>query len=96
MFGDWSWQDERSAEQGERLQTLLARARRPLVIEIGAGSDVPSVRHFSHRVIQHHQGRLLRINPREPQVPGGMDLGLAHAALAVLQALDSAGAGAGA
>ncbi len=94
MFGDWSWQEERSAEQGERLQALLARARRPLVIEIGAGSDVPSVRHFSHRLIQQHQGRLLRINPREPQVPSGMDLGLAHGALAVLQALDWAGAGA--
>ncbi|WP_263561826.1 SIR2 family NAD-dependent protein deacylase [Paucibacter sp. DJ1R-11] len=90
MFGDGGWRDERSAEQGECLDAWLSRSRRPLVIEIGAGSDVPSVRHFSHRLIQQHRGRLLRINPREPRVPGPLDLGFAAGALAVLRELDAA------
>ncbi|WUR11822.1 Sir2 family NAD-dependent protein deacetylase [[Empedobacter] haloabium] len=86
MFGDWGWVEERSARQAARLQAWLARVRRPLVIELGAGTAVPSVRYFSQQVVQAG-GRLVRLNPREWQVAGARDVGLAAGALAGLRAL---------
>lgn len=86
MFGDWGWVEERSARQAARLQAWLQRVRRPVVIELGAGTAVPSVRYFSQQVVQGG-GRLVRINPREWQVPGPLDVGLAAGALAGLAAL---------
>lgn len=86
MFGDRGWVEARSARQAARLQAWLARVRRPLVIELGAGTAVPSVRYFSQQVVQAG-GRLVRINPREWQVAGALDVGLAAGALAGLRAL---------
>ena len=60
-----------------------------MVIELGAGTAVPSVRMFSQHVLHRLKGRLLRINPREWQVPGPLDVGLACGALQGLQAIDS-------
>lgn len=87
MFGDWEWLERRSAMQVARQQAWLDKVRRPLVIELGAGTAIPSVRHFSHRVVQQHGGRLVRINPREPQVPGQDDAGIAAGALVGLAAI---------
>ncbi|GGY76950.1 NAD-dependent deacetylase [Pseudoduganella plicata] len=86
MFGDWDWVEERSARQGERLQAWLERVRRPVVIELGAGTAVPSVRHFSQQVVAGG-GRLVRINPREWEVPTSRDVGLATGALEGLRAI---------
>lgn len=88
MFNDGAWLDQRSARQEVRLQAWLARVRRPLVIEIGAGSTIPSVRHFSHSVLREHNGRLIRINPTEFSVPTALDVGLPCGALDALMAID--------
>jgi hypothetical protein len=54
------------------------------VVELGAGTAVPSVRRFAE-----HAGRpLIRINPREPRIPGGFGVSLAMAALPALTELD--------
>ena len=93
MFGDGEWLEDRAAAQEARMQAWLARVRRPVVVELGAGTAIPSVRHFSHSVLQHHGGRLVRINPREPQVPqaaGGRDAGIAMGALDGLRAIAAA------
>ncbi|CAN7187942.1 NAD-dependent deacetylase [Pseudoduganella sp. LjRoot289] len=87
MFGDWEWLERRSEQQAARQQAWLARVKQPLVIELGAGTAIPSVRHFSHRIVQQHGGRLVRINPREPQVPGAQDVGIAMGALQGLRAI---------
>jgi NAD-dependent SIR2 family protein deacetylase len=89
MFGDWGWNEQRAQIQEARLQALLDKTRRPLVIELGAGTAVPSVRHFGQRVIQRHHGRMIRINPREPLVASPRDVGLAMGSLAALTAIDS-------
>lgn len=89
MFGDWGWNERRAVMQEARLQALLQKARRPLVIELGAGAVIPSVRHFSQRVISDHRGRMIRINPREPEVASRLDIGLAMGALAALTAMDA-------
>lgn len=57
------------------------------MIELGAGTAIPSVRHFSHAVLHAHGGRLVRINPRESSVPSPRDVGLASGAHAALQAI---------
>ncbi|WP_338765232.1 Sir2 family NAD-dependent protein deacetylase [Massilia sp. METH4] len=86
MFGDWGWIERRSARQGARLERWLDGVERPVVIELGAGTAIPSVRHFSHQVIRRG-GRLVRINPREPEVPTRHDVGLASGALDGLSAI---------
>ena len=68
--------EQRSAGQEARLDRWLSNAKRPVVIEVGAGTTIPSVRHFSHLVIQQHGGRLIRINPNECGVPTPRDVSL--------------------
>jgi NAD-dependent SIR2 family protein deacetylase len=89
MFGDDGWVADRQAEQLKRLQAWLSGVRRPLVVEIGAGTAVPTVRHFSHQVIQAWGGRLLRLNPDEATVPSAMDVGLPMGGLQAIRALDT-------
>ncbi|MFO1262695.1 MAG: Sir2 family NAD-dependent protein deacetylase [Rhodoferax sp.] len=76
MFGDGGWVDRRSAAQGYRQDAWLSAVTRPVVIELGAGTAIPSVRHFSQRVIHQYGGRLIRINPHECDVPTRLDVGL--------------------
>jgi NAD-dependent SIR2 family protein deacetylase len=87
MFGDWGWRGERYDAQETRLARWLIQVKRPLVVEIGAGTAVPSVRHFSQQVAAHHAGQILRLNPREPAVAASLGIGLAMGALEALQAL---------
>lgn len=74
MFGDWSWIESRSQRQGERLtawlRALAAGRMRLAVVEIGAGKAVPTVRHTSESVALSHGAALIRINPRDWDVPG--------------------------
>ena len=75
MFGDWSWLHNRSAEQGNRLQNWLHNLyitnSRLVIIELGAGQSVPTVRFKSERVAEQNNATLIRINPRDYQVPNG-------------------------
>jgi NAD-dependent SIR2 family protein deacetylase len=87
MFGDGQWIEQRSAEQAARQQAWLATVRRPVVIEIGAGTAIPSVRHFSRRVVQQYGGRLIRINPTEAGTGGDGDVGLAMGGKAGLEVI---------
>jgi len=89
MFGDWGWNEQRAAAQEARLQRLLSKAERPLVVELGAGTAIPSVRHFGQSIISHHNGRMVRINPREPQIASPSDVGLAAGAFEALSAIDA-------
>ena len=62
MFGDGSWIEAREASQSAKLQTWLKTVIKPVIIEIGAGVDLPSVRCFSQRIYQQFDGFLVRIN----------------------------------
>jgi hypothetical protein len=77
MFNDWHWLEHRQNQQADRMEQWLSNVNRPVVVEIGAGTAIPSVRHFSERIIHEFGGRLVRINPREPGVPTSLDVGLA-------------------
>jgi NAD-dependent SIR2 family protein deacetylase len=87
MFGDDGWSERRELAQAARQHQWLATVRRPVVVEIGAGTAIPSVRHFSQQVLSRHGGRLIRINPREPNVGGVLDVGLAMGAVEALRAI---------
>lgn len=73
MFGDWGWISHRTNNQSKRLQNWLDSLKinnsQLVVIEIGAGNAVPTVRHLSENVVSQFSGRLIRINPRDFEVP---------------------------
>jgi len=72
MFGDWAWNEARTARQHQRLHEWLATTHHLVCIEIGAGTHIPSVRHFS----ENCGGRLIRINPRETGISRGIGIAL--------------------
>jgi NAD-dependent SIR2 family protein deacetylase len=90
MFGDWGWIEERTRCQRERFNSFLSRqhGRRILVLEMGAGTAIPTVRAASERVASLRDAHLVRINPREPQVPPSQ-LALPCNALEGLQGIDA-------
>lgn len=77
MFSDWEWAEGRTRLQSARLTDWRRSAVRPVVIEIGAGSAIATVRHFSHS----QTAPLVRINPTEWQVPHQSDVGIPTGAL---------------
>ncbi len=88
MFGDWAWIPDRSSDQERRFESWLEEVGESalVIIEIGAGSAVPTVRMLSERTAAHLGATLIRINPREPQVPHGQ-IGFAASAMETLTAL---------
>jgi NAD-dependent SIR2 family protein deacetylase len=88
MFGDWGWRPERSQEQALRLRGWLdsLTKERLVIVECGAGTAVPSVRHFSEHLLERPGTRLVRINAREADVPAGQ-VGIPSGALAALAAI---------
>ena len=86
MFGDWDWNDTRSQRQLLRFSAWRNQARNPVVIELGAGQAIPSVREFSHR----QKCPLIRINPREWDVPLQIGIGIPTGALQGLRGIQAA------
>ncbi|MFT3912628.1 MAG: Sir2 family NAD-dependent protein deacetylase [Anaeromyxobacteraceae bacterium] len=73
MFGDFGWIPDRSTKQGEAFDAFLEehRGRRTVIIELGAGKAIPSVRVKAERLAQRPGVVLVRINPREADGPKG-------------------------
>ena len=71
MFNDWNWLPHRMSDQERRFASWLETVGGAglVIIEMGAGSAVPTVRMTSERVANRLGATLVRINPREPQVP---------------------------
>jgi NAD-dependent SIR2 family protein deacetylase len=80
MFGDWYWIEDRTAQQEERLEQWLNKIKyknlKPVIIEIGAGKAVPTVRMFSERIANEFYTPLIRINPRDYEVPTSKDVSI--------------------
>ena len=90
MFGDSCWLDERTAAQRDRLEELVeeVKGRRLLVVELGAGTAIPTIRWTSER-LGRGDGCVVRINPREPEI-APPHLSIAAGALEALTAIDQA------
>lgn len=72
MFSDWHWQSQMQDEKEQKLMAWLKQVNNLAIIELGAGTAVPSVRNFGERLVNHSINEsvsLLRVNIREPQVP---------------------------
>jgi len=73
MFGDWEWISHRTDGQEFLFERWLERISdmdyRLVIIEIGAGKAVPTVRITSERIAHQYDGILIRINPRDYEVP---------------------------
>jgi hypothetical protein len=65
MFGDFRFVDKRVKLQLARFEYWLQRVDDLVIIEIGAGSAVPTVRNMSERLRDSFGATLIRINPFE-------------------------------
>lgn len=86
MFGDWGWVDVPYEIQRERLTAWISSVARPVVVELGAGRALPTVRRFSEK--NAHQ-RLIRINLRDPDTGPSHGVGFEREAAAILKLLDA-------
>ena len=89
MFGDFSWLSRRTDQQEQAFDRFLEvnRGRRLVVIELGAGTAIPTIRSLGERLVRQPGRRLVRINPREYMVPAG-EYALPYNGLYGLQQLD--------
>ncbi len=88
MFGDDAWSPGRTLAQQVRFRAWLRSLARDkfAVMELGAGTAVPTVRHTSEQLAAAGRVPLIRINPQDFGGPPGT-LVLADGARAVLHAL---------
>lgn len=83
MFDDYHWISDRQEQQRQRMDKWVRPHRNILVIEMGAGTAIPTVRYFSERF----SPTLIRINPREYELPFTGGLALAMTAEQGIQAI---------
>ena len=90
MFGDGEWESERSNVQQERLSNWLnsLTGLRLAIVEVGAGTAVPSVRYFSEGVANNPEVIMIRINKEAPEGPEGT-ISFQTGGLEALEAIDS-------
>ena len=86
MFGDWGWLEQRTAAQERRLVAWRRQVERLLVIEIGAGTSIPTVRLMSESLAD----KLIRINPGEPELGRASGVSIASSGLAALRGIEAA------
>ena len=88
MFDDWHWNPHRSDAQRMLLDRWLDSAEAPLVIEIGAGRALATVRHFTQHM-QQRGSKLIRINLHESNIHNPDAIELALGARQALQKIDA-------
>lgn len=72
MFGDSAWIDYRMRTPLARLHRWRSKVERLLVLEIGAGTAIPSVRLFG----ESQDGPIIRINPDEAKTQADRGISL--------------------
>jgi NAD-dependent SIR2 family protein deacetylase len=86
MFGDDDWLGYRSALQEANLNAWRHKIQRPVIIEIGAGQSIPTVRRFGEAL----NGFLIRINPDDRELNGLMNMGFRMGGLDALRGIEAA------
>jgi len=83
MFSDWSWVSDPADAQERHFEAFVARAARPVVLELGAGTAIPSLRNLSRR----RRWPVVRVNVDDADVPDGEGVGLRMGTLEALRRL---------
>ncbi len=69
MFGDWSWISDRSDRQRQRFEKFIdANAASIVVLELGAGTAIPTLRNMGEQLGRRYGATMIRINPREAEI----------------------------
>ena len=93
MFGDYAWVAHRTHAQRHAFEAWLAAqrdaGRRLAVVELGAGTAIPTIRFTSEGLGARDGARVVRLNPREAQI-GAPHVSIAAGALEGLRAIDEA------
>lgn len=93
MFGDCSWNHRLVERSDDLLRSWLQEVRqqgaRLAIVEIGAGTAIPSVRIFSERIANSMRTHYVRINPRETYVDS-RGIAIKSSGLKALKAIDKA------
>ena len=89
MFGDWGWDSRRTDSQMQRMNSWIDSLgdAKLVVVEAGAGKAIPTVRVTCEKLVRAFAGTLVRINPREVDVPTG-HVSIPMNALDALRTLD--------
>ncbi|WP_436493365.1 SIR2 family NAD-dependent protein deacylase [Actinokineospora sp. HUAS TT18] len=90
MFGDYTWVPDRSQRELDALATWRRAqlGKRLVVIEIGAGNAIPTVRRHAE-LASAATGALIRVNPREPEIRHGRGIALPMGAVEALSEIDA-------
>lgn len=86
MFNDWDWNDYAVRRRRLRFEQWLLSVEQLVVIELGAGTAIPTVRDMGERV----RSPIIRINPRENVIDPQKGIGIQGHALDLLKILDRA------
>jgi NAD-dependent SIR2 family protein deacetylase len=95
MFSDWGWVAKRTSAQKKRYEAWLDRVKQQnaklAILELGAGTAVPTVRHNSEFLLSVNRGKakLLRINQRESHVSDSDGLPLPLSASLAMQLIQT-------
>ncbi len=69
MFGDFSWLSDRTDRQQQAFDRFLADHTGPMVVvELGAGTAIPTIRNLDEWLGRQRNVTVIRINPREPRI----------------------------
>jgi hypothetical protein len=86
MFFDLEWNASPYRKQQHRYEEWLALNHNLVVIEIGAGSSIPTVRRES---IKQSNGRFIRINLKDAKIPSRQGVSIQLGAKDALEQLDA-------
>ncbi len=88
MFGDWHWNGKRASKQEYKYNQWLKKTKllKRLIIELGAGTEIPTVRLQGEHLSKYYEKTtLIRINPRDFQIDSNLGYSLPYGALEGLQ-----------
>ena len=90
MFSDFTWDPSIRREQEKKLQEWLVNnsGKKLLIMEFGAGLNLPTVRSFCEKIWQENACCMIRVNPYETQAPTGVNL-ITKSALEALQLINN-------
>ena len=89
MFGDWGWNGSRSEEQNQKynkfIENISNNGYKLVVIEIGAGTHIPTIRDESEYIAKNMNSFVVRINPRDYNIDEKLGVGITLGGLAGLK-----------